>query len=113
MARRMRQIRSNEEEQYYERDIRIGADGSLIRDGDFVYMLGSRRVLQVDYFYRFLPDVGAVGKMIEFKIRFYAYEVVSASKGILVFAVSAIQRKWRKGSYTRSRKHSLRLQGAA
>ena len=50
MAHRMSRISSTEEWQYYERDIQIGADGSVIKDGDFVYLSRSHSVQQVNYF---------------------------------------------------------------
>ena len=40
-----------DEREYYKKNVQFGPDGSILRDGDWVYHVRWHEVLQIDYFH--------------------------------------------------------------
>ena len=73
-----------------------GADGSVVEDGGYVYVLPLHQIRQVDYFHGALPDEGPVAQMMEDEIDILASEMISTDRdGRTVQAIITLQRRWR------------------
>ena len=82
-------------------DVRGGcpsADGSVVRDGEYVYVLPLRQIRQIDYFHGTLPGLGPVAQMIvDDGPDILASEMFSTRPdGRTVRAIITLQRRWRR-----------------
>ena len=82
----------------------ISADGSVVRDGEYVYVLPLGQIREIDYFHGTLPDLNPVAQMIvDDGPDILASEMFSTRPdGRTVRAIITLQRRWR-------RKMSLKL----
>ena len=74
-----------------------GADGSVVEDGGYVYVLPLQQIRQVDYFHGTRPGEGPVAQMMEDdEIDILASEMISTDRdGRTVQAIITLQRRWR------------------
>ena len=89
---------------YYEWDAQIGADNSLVFDGEPVFVIRPDELFgqieRVDYFSRISRPPGRiVGQMAEDEREFYSADVISTRRGLVVTAVTAVQRAFRRKRY--------------
>ena len=92
---------------YYEWDAQIGADNSLVFDGEPVFVIRPDAlwgtIEHVDYFHgvRVTQFAGVkhgriVGQMVFDERQFCSCDVISARRGLVVTAVTAVQRTFRR-----------------
>ena len=87
----------------YDRDIIHGVDGSIVSDGDLVYVVADEhpvecRILRIDYFHGHDPVKGPVAQMMDGdKSDSYACEMFSLQRpSRIVRAMTWLQRIWRQ-----------------
>ena len=86
------------------------ADGSIVNDDEYVYVLPMREIMQVDYFHGILRDLGPVAQMMdESEPDILASEMFSTHRdGRTVRAIITLQRRWRK-KRLQCRIHTVRM----
>ena len=85
--------------------VTIGFDGSLVHDGDYVYVLPLGEVMQIDYFHGCNCNGSPVCQMMgEDESDFVASELIALQRGFVANRIINVQRRWR-----RLRAESLRL----
>ena len=94
-AHSLRPLSLANERAFYERGIQIGADGSLVQDGDVVFLINAENfgLHKIDYFHG-CNAWGAVGQTFE-EYDFAASEVISIKRSRTLHAIWTIQRRWR------------------
>ena len=81
--------------------IAIGCDGSLVDDGDYVYVLQERKVMQIDYFHGCVaktpndPKLPMCQMMDVEKSNFWAHELLGL-RGFAAIRIINLQRRWRR-----------------
>ena len=100
---------------FFYRGVGIGIDGSVLADGDLVYILANSRmnhtdppVQHFDYWHGLFDyDQGCVpvGQMMETENDFSAFELVGP-RGYIVQRLVNVQRRWRKIEYVVLLAHS-------
>ena len=87
----------------YDRGIIHGVDGSILSDGDLVYVVADEhpvecRILRIDYFHGHDPVMGPVAQMMdEEESDIYACEMFSLQRpSRIVRAMTWLQRIWRQ-----------------
>ena len=95
----------------HKRDVQLGADGSVVRGGDWVYVLAliiplDERIKQIDYFHGW--NIAQMNDEYESDIpqRVMIPLYYHTTPGILTRRIIAIQRLWRK---TWAIKHQIRI----
>ena len=83
-----------DEQSFYNRDIQIGFDGSLLSDGAEVYVLGGGGVRRVDYFHGLVDGV-PMCQMEDNEEVVSATEMINISKGFTALRITNLQRRWR------------------
>ena len=80
------------------RGVCLSADGSVVRDDEYVYVLPLRQIRQIDYFHGTLPGQGPVAQMvIDDGPDILASEMFSTRPdGRTVRAIITLQRRWRR-----------------
>ena len=85
------------------------ADGSLVNDGDYVYVLPLYEIREVDYFHGTIDGEGPIAQMVPDEVDIFASEMFSTRHdGRTVRAIITLQRRWRK-KRLRSRIHTARM----
>ena len=93
-----------DERRLFNRKIQVGFDGSLVRDGMDVYVLGNycglRKVYKfgvrkVDYFHGLIDGV-AICQMRDNEEDIFATEMINISKGYTAVRIIHLQRRWRR-----------------
>ena len=80
------------------------ADGSVVNDREYVYVLPLHQIRQVDYFHGTLPGLGPVAQMMEDEVDILASEMFSTRRyGRTVRAIITLQRRWRRKRLHHSR----------
>lgn len=74
--------------------IQVGFDGSLLRDGAEVYVLGGGGVRRVDYFHGLVDGV-PMCPMEEDEADVSATQMINISKGFTALRITNLQRRWR------------------
>ena len=81
------------------------ADGSVVNDGEYVYVLTLRQIRQIDHFHGTLLDLGPVAQMMEDEADILASEMISTRHdGRTVRAIITLQRIVRFGLCRRGKK---------
>ena len=101
-----------QQESLFDRDIQLGADGSLVRDGDVVLILHPTRRLcfmdQIDYFHGMINDEPIAQTMSDYD--FAAIEMVGIRRtGFVVRRFAHVQRRWRLRRSVRADRYSVRM----
>ena len=98
----------------HKRDVQLGADGSVVRGGDWVYVLGfyfplDERIKQIDYFHGW--NIAQMNDEYESDIpqRVMIPLCYHTAPGILTRRIIAIQRLWRKTWPIRHEKRIIEL----
>ena len=95
-----------------DRDIQLGADGSLVRDGDVVLILHPTRrassMHQIDYFHGMINDEPMAQTISDDDIG--ASEMVGIRRtGFVVRRFAHVQRRWRLRRSVRADRYSVRM----
>jgi len=92
----------SEQALFYEWDMQIGADNSLVFDHELVFVIRPDELFgqieRVDYFHGVLFG-RVVGNMAEDDRDFSSEDVISTRRGLAVTAVTAVQRAFRRKRY--------------
>jgi hypothetical protein len=96
----LRPLDCTTEVEFFQREIQIGADGSLVHNGDEVFFIEIGVVASIDYFHGCVGG-RAAGQTVVDELPFYAHEVVSVATGWAVSVVRQIQQRWRKRRWHR------------
>ena len=96
----LRPLDCTTEVEFFQREIQIGADGSLVHNGDDVFFIEIGVVASIDYFHGCVGG-RAAGQTVVDELPFYAHEVVSVATGWAVSVVRQIQQRWRKRRWHR------------
>ena len=81
--------------------VTIGFDGSLVDDGDYVYVLPLGEVMQIDYFHGCIDEnrngirIPVCQMMDDFKSDFVASELLGL-RGFAAIRIINLQRRWRR-----------------
>lgn len=93
----------DEQALYYEWDTQIGADNSLVFDHELVFVIRPDELFgqieRVDYFNGVLPWGRVMGQMAADDRDFSSADVISTRRGLVVTAVTAVQRAFRRKRY--------------
>ena len=101
-----------QQESLFDRDIQLGADGSLVRDGDVVLILHPTRRLcfmdQIDFFHGMIFDQPIALTMSDDDIA--ATEMVGIRRtGFVVRRFAHVQSRWRLRRSVRADRYSVRM----
>ena len=87
---------------FYEKELQIGADNSLIVDHEPVFVIRPDdlfgKIEHVDYFHGVMHD-RVMGQMADDERDFCSADVISTLRGPVVIAVTAVQRAFRRKRY--------------
>ena len=76
--------------------VTIGFDGSLVHNGDYVYVLPLGEVMQIDYFHGCNCNGSPVCQMMdEDESDFVASELIALQRGFVANRIINVQRRWR------------------
>ena len=89
------------EEESFRREIQIGYDGSIVNDGDFVYILdavafGENPIQEIDYFHGFSinPNV-PMAQMVDDSDNL-ASDMIGLENGFTAIRIRNFQRRWKE-----------------
>ena len=94
-----------------EEHVTVGFDGSLVNDGDFVYVLGffsrygESPIQQIDYFHVLVNGIPMAYMVDETYIS--AVHMISIAKGFTVQRIINLQRRWRLRRSRNYEKHMV------
>ena len=98
-----------------EEHVTVGFDGSLVNDGDFVYVpgfletYGESPIQQIDYIHMaYKVDGIPLAYMVD-KTYISAVHMISIAKGFTVQRIANLQRRWRLRRSRNYAKHMLRF----
>ena len=87
------------EEESFRREIQIGYDGSIVNDGDFVYILdvvafGENPVQEIDYFHGLVAGV-PLAQMVDGS-EISASDMIGLQNGFTAIRMRNFQRRWKE-----------------
>ena len=82
-------------------EIAIGFDGSVVSDGEYVYVLPLGEVMQIDYFHGCIENRNGIRipvcqMMDEDESNFVASELIALQRGFVADCIINVQRRWRR-----------------
>ena len=95
----------------FRKGIQLGFDGSLVDDGDWVYVLGYRleeqTVQQIDYFHSMVG--GAPMAQMTDESNCSATHMIALQRGFTAIRITNVQRRWRQIRALRYRRNMLKF----
>ena len=87
------------EVELFRRGIQIGYDGSIVNDGDFVYILdavafGENPIQEIDYFHGLIADVPMAQMVDDSDI--LASDMIGLQNGFTAIRIRNFQRRWKE-----------------